>query len=119
MSEPTDRFMAVVRPVEGFNFPYPDNALPENSFKALVVHSGIQAKRLLLTWLRDPSTAIQALIYPAFMLLMFRVVLGNSITAATGQSSIFWTVPLSSSSAQCSGRLQVRSVSKVNAHPDC
>ncbi|MCQ4124451.1 peptide ABC transporter permease [Rhodococcus sp. WS1] len=94
MSEPTDRFMAVVRPVEGFNFPYPDNALPESSFKALVVHSGIQAKRLLLTWLRDPSTAIQALIYPAFMLLMFRVVLGNSITAATGQSSIFGTVPL-------------------------
>ncbi len=58
------------------------------------MHSGIQAKRLLVTWLRDPSTTIQALVYPAFMLLMFRVVLGNSITAATGQSSIFGTVPL-------------------------
>ena len=32
--------------------------------------------------------------YPAFMLLMFRVVLGNSISAATGQASIFGTVPL-------------------------
>ena len=94
MSEPTDRFMAVVRPAEGFNFPYPDKALPESSFKALAVHSWIQAKRLLTTWLRDPSTTIQALVYPAFMLLMFRVVLGNSITAATGQSSIFGTVPL-------------------------
>ena len=94
MSEPTDRFMAVVRPAEGFNFPYPDKALPENSLNALVVHSLIQAKRLLITWMRDPSTTIQALVYPAFMLLMFRVVLGNSISAATGQASIFGTVPL-------------------------
>lgn len=94
MSEPTDRFMAIVRPVEGFGFPYPDKALPENSVQALAVHSWIQAKRLLTTWVRDPSTTIQALIYPAFMLLMFRVVLGNSITAATGQPSIFGTVPL-------------------------
>ncbi|MEA1796029.1 ABC transporter permease [Rhodococcus qingshengii] len=75
-------------------FPLPNAALPESSVGALWTHSLIQAKRLLITWARDPSTTIQALVYPALTLIMFRVVLGNSITAATGQSSIYGTVPL-------------------------
>jgi ABC-2 type transport system permease protein len=37
---------------------------------------------------------IQSLLYPALTLLMFRIVLGDSITAATGQPSIFGTVPM-------------------------
>ncbi|MDI9916929.1 ABC transporter permease [Rhodococcus sp. IEGM 1379] len=76
------------------NFPVPDAALPEGSTQALWTHSLIQAKRLLINWARDPSTAIQALLYPALTLIMFRVVLGNSISAATGQPSIYGTVPL-------------------------
>ena len=76
------------------NFPEPNAAFPENSAKALWTHSLIQARRLLVSWARDPSTAIQALLYPALTLIMFRVVLGNSISAATGQPSIYGTVPL-------------------------
>ncbi|MFI5431086.1 ABC transporter permease [Rhodococcus baikonurensis] len=74
--------------------PVVDSPYAENSAKALWSHSLIQAKRLLMNWARDPSTTIQALIYPALTLLMFRVVLGNSISNATGQPSIYGTVPM-------------------------
>ncbi|MDJ0392779.1 ABC transporter permease [Rhodococcus sp. G-MC3] len=76
------------------DFPEPTNPLPESSARALWTHSLIQCKRLLTRWSRDPTTMIQALLYPALMLLMFRVVLGDSISAATGQSAIYGQVPL-------------------------
>lgn len=77
-----------------FDFPVPNRVHAENSFRALVVHSAIQCKRLLIRWTRDPSTMIQALLYPALTLLMFRIVLGNSISAATGTPSVYGTVPM-------------------------
>ena len=67
---------------------------PENSPSLLVEHSLLQCKRLLLGWLRDPTTMIQALIYPALMLVMFRIVLGDSISSATGTPAIYGTVPM-------------------------
>ncbi|MFD3811872.1 ABC transporter permease [Rhodococcus sp. NPDC058639] len=75
-------------------YPVPDRVRDENSLPALWEHSRLQCGRLLLRWARDPVTLIQALIYPALTLVMFRIVLGDSITAATGQSSIFGTVPM-------------------------
>ncbi|MFD6883972.1 ABC transporter permease [Rhodococcus sp. NPDC060084] len=75
-------------------YPAADHARDENSLPALWEHSRLQCGRLLLRWARDPVTLIQALIYPALTLVMFRIVLGDSITAATGQSSIFGTVPM-------------------------
>lgn len=77
-----------------FDFPLPNSPHPEGSITALLIHSGIQCRRLLTRWLRDPSTLIQALLYPALTLLMFRVVLGNSISAATGTPSVYGTVPM-------------------------
>lgn len=77
-----------------FDFPLPNSPHPEGSFTALWIHSVIQCKRLLTRWMRDPSTMIQALLYPALTLLMFRVVLGNSISAATGTPSVYGTVPM-------------------------
>lgn len=77
-----------------FDFPELDRPLAEDSLRALWTHSLIQCKRMLLRWVRDPATMIQALVYPALTLLMFRVVLGNSITAATGESSVYGTVPM-------------------------
>jgi len=77
-----------------FAYPPPDRVRPENSFRALWEHSRLQCGRLLLRWARDPATMIQALIYPALTLVMFRIVLGDSITAATGRPSIFGTVPM-------------------------
>ncbi|MGY0503169.1 ABC transporter permease [Nocardia sp. FBN12] len=65
------------------------HAKPENSVSVWFTHSLIQTKRLLMVWLRDPSTTIQTIAYPAVTLLMFRIVLGDSITAATGAPSIY------------------------------
>ncbi len=66
----------------------------ESSLRAFFVHSGVQCKRLLITWSRDSVTTVQALLFPALTLLMFWVVLGDSITAATGSPSVFGTVPM-------------------------
>lgn len=66
----------------------------ESSPRVWAAHSLIQCKRLLTVWMRDPTTTIQALVYPALTLLMFRVVLGDSITAATGRPSVYGTVPM-------------------------
>ncbi|WP_395705353.1 ABC transporter permease [Rhodococcus ruber] len=75
-------------------FPAVDGAPAENSTRALAEHSLIQAKRLLTRWARDPTTMIQALLYPALTLMMFRIVLGDTITAATGIPAIYGTVPM-------------------------
>ena len=80
--------------VSSLTFPEPNMVLGERSVRALWTHSLIQAKRLLMRWMRDPSTMIQALLYPALMLVMFRVVLGNSISAATGSPAIYGQVPM-------------------------
>ncbi|MDV6263449.1 ABC transporter permease [Rhodococcoides yunnanense] len=80
--------------VSSLTFPEPNMVLGEGSVRALWTHSLIQAKRLLMRWMRDPSTMIQALLYPALMLVMFRVVLGNSISAATGSPAIYGQVPM-------------------------
>ncbi|MGO4617993.1 ABC transporter permease [Nocardia sp. 2YAB30] len=69
-------------------------ARPEDSLRTWAAHSLIQCKRLLMVWARDPATTIQALIYPAVTLLMFRIVLGDSITLATGKPSVYGTVPM-------------------------
>ncbi|MFI9506228.1 ABC transporter permease [Nocardia sp. NPDC052566] len=81
--------------------PYTDNEpLPvarhrsEGAVSTLVLHSMLQCKRLLMVWARDPATTIQTLLYPALTLLMFRIVLGDSISAATGKPSVFGTVPM-------------------------
>ena len=74
----------------------PDASLnrTESSLSLFWDNSLAQCGRLLTTWRRDPSTMIQALVYPAVTLLMFRVVLGDSITTATGQPSIYGTVAM-------------------------
>ncbi|MFC8042741.1 ABC transporter permease [Nocardia sp. NPDC057353] len=66
----------------------------ENSVRSWAAHSLLQCKRLLLVWARDPGTTIQTLVYPALTLLMFKVVLGDSITRATGMPSIYGQVAM-------------------------
>ncbi|MEU0501718.1 ABC transporter permease [Nocardia sp. NPDC005998] len=75
----------------------------ERALSTWVAHSLIQCKRLLLVWARDPATTIQTLVYPALTLLMFRIVLGNSITAATGMPSVYGQVALITLVAAMSG----------------
>jgi len=54
----------------------------------------LQAQRLLRRWSREPIVLAQTLIFPAFLLLVFRAVLGDSITSSTGRDSVYGTVPL-------------------------
>lgn len=56
--------------------------------------SALQCKRLLTGWVRDPSTTIQTLIYPALTLLMFDIVLGGTITNNTGIEAIYGQVSM-------------------------
>ncbi|MFF2552767.1 ABC transporter permease [Nocardia sp. NPDC058058] len=69
---------------------------PRNERAMLVwlEQSLVQCKRLLIGWARDPATTIQTIVYPAATLIMFRIVLGDSITSATGEPSIYGTVPM-------------------------
>ncbi|MEV2218873.1 ABC transporter permease [Nocardia vinacea] len=84
--------------------PLPRVATPsERALSTWIAHSLIQCKRLLLVWARDPATTIQTLLYPALTLFMFRVVLGNPITAATGKPSIYGQVALITLVAAMSG----------------
>ncbi|WP_163547874.1 ABC transporter permease [Candidatus Frankia nodulisporulans] len=69
-------------------------ATGEHGLAAALRCAGLQAGWLLRRWSRDPLVLAQTLVFPAFLLLVFRAVLGDSITAATGRDSIYGTVPL-------------------------
>ncbi|BAW04172.1 ABC transporter permease [Nocardia seriolae] len=77
----------------------------ERAFSMWVEQSLIQCKRLLMGWMRDPSTTIQTLIFPAATLVMFRIVLGDSIAKATGMPAIYGFVPMVMLVAAMSGSM--------------
>ncbi len=70
------------------------HAKSEGALTTWASHSLIQSKRLLYGWARDPATTIQTILYPAVTLLMFHVVLGNSISDATGKPAVYGQVPM-------------------------
>lgn len=51
--------------------------------------SVVLARSLLTTWLRDPALLVQAIVFPVFLLLMFRIVFGDSTTALGAGNSIY------------------------------
>ncbi|MFW0789337.1 ABC transporter permease [Gordonia sp. CPCC 205333] len=55
----------------------------------VVTQSAVHCGALLRAWLRDPGVIIQALVFPAFLLIMFQVVFGKSTTAIGAGQSIF------------------------------
>lgn len=69
-------------------------ALPEASVRAWWRQTRILVGRQLLVAVRDVPTLIQVLVFPALTMLMFKVVLGDVVGQATGQDSIYGTVPL-------------------------
>lgn len=81
------------------------DAPAETALSTWLRHSVIQCKRLLTAWARDTSTTVQSIIYPALTLLMLRVVLGDSVTAATGMPSVYGTVPMITLVAAMSGSM--------------
>jgi ABC-2 type transport system permease protein len=61
---------------------FPNATAPASgtSLRALPSQSMLFARRVLRSWSRDPWFMVQTLIYPMIMLVMFRVVLGDSVT---------------------------------------
>ncbi|GAB32430.1 ABC transporter permease [Gordonia otitidis] len=68
--------------------------LPERSFAAWLRQSRTLSGRQLLVTVRDVPTLLQSLIVPGLTLVMFNVVLGDSLAAVTGEDSIYGTVPM-------------------------
>ncbi|MFZ2527806.1 MAG: ABC transporter permease [Rhodococcus sp. (in: high G+C Gram-positive bacteria)] len=68
--------------------------IEEDSVRVLVVHTWLQAQRLLTRWWRDPMTLVQTLAYPVAMLVMLDVVLGRQVTAFAGHDALYGTVPM-------------------------
>ncbi|RJO74818.1 peptide ABC transporter permease [Nocardia panacis] len=65
----------------------------------------IQTKRLLLRWWRDPLTMVQSLLFPALLLIMLNIVLGRQISAFSGASALYGSVPMVSLVGVMSGSL--------------
>ncbi|WP_084435967.1 ABC transporter permease [Aldersonia kunmingensis] len=97
--------MTTTDPRTDLALPEPKHRYGERSVHALCEHSMLQTKRLLLTWLRSPGTLFQVALYPVLTMLMLHIVLGDSVTAATGQPSIYGTVPMMSLIAAMTGAL--------------
>lgn len=81
-------------PLTEITFHETTEAFPEDSRQALVTHSMLQTQRLLMRWVRDPITMLQAIGYPALMLIMFNAVLGISVTKATGVNAVYGYAPM-------------------------
>jgi len=80
-----------------------DKRRTENSPRALLPQTLIQAKRLLVGWSRDPRTVIESLAVPILLLLTFDTVLGRRISAVSGHDALFGSVPLVAIAATISG----------------
>ena len=72
----------------------PDTHAQEVGLRAYLLHTSILSARQLTVWSRDKKVLIQSIVFPALSKIMFKVVLGDAITAATGVNSAYGTVPL-------------------------
>jgi ABC-2 type transport system permease protein len=61
---------------------------------ALVLQTWVQTQRLLIRWTHDAQSVIQALILPCMFLLAIDLVFGKPISAASGQSALYGSVPM-------------------------
>lgn len=55
---------------------------------------GALAGSALRSWSRDPGIMIQTIVFPVFLLLMFQLVLGKTVTAMGGGGSVYRNVAL-------------------------
>nr|WP_232002264.1 ABC transporter permease [Mycobacterium sp. 1482292.6] len=61
---------------------------------AFVSQSASEAGRLLRRWRRDPIVAVQALLFPTFLLIIYKLLVGKSVLAITGHDSLYGLVPM-------------------------
>ncbi|WP_433733010.1 ABC transporter permease [Nocardia sp. CA-129566] len=63
-------------------------------WRLLIPQTMIQTKRLLMRWWRDPLTVVQSLVFPALLLFILNTVLGQQISAFTGENALYGSVPM-------------------------
>lgn len=78
------------------------NAPPRSS---LAVESLLFAGRLLTHWRRAPTMSTQALLFPTFLLITYKLLVGKSIMRITGTDSLYGLVPMCAVSGAMFGAL--------------
>ncbi|MFD4354526.1 ABC transporter permease [Nocardia sp. NPDC058518] len=68
-----------------------------------MVQTLVQTRQLLLRWSRDPIMVLQALVFPALLLVILNTVLGRQISAFAGNSALYGSVPMVTLVAAMSG----------------
>ncbi|MEZ0340954.1 ABC transporter permease [Mycobacterium sp. pV006] len=66
----------------------------ENSPRRLALHTGVLTARILRRWSRDISTMSQSLAMPVVLLITINIVFEDGVSAVTGQSALYGSVPL-------------------------
>lgn len=64
------------------------------SLTAFVSQSVSEAGRLLRRWRRDPIVAVQALLFPTLLLIIYKLLIGKAVLAVTGHDSLYGLVPM-------------------------
>jgi ABC-2 type transport system permease protein len=67
------------------------NTAPRSS---LVAESLLFANRLFTHWRRAPTVPVQALLFPTFLLITYKLLVGKSIVRITGTDSLYGLVPM-------------------------
>lgn len=75
------------------------------SLRMLLPQTMIQTKRLLIRWGRDPLTVVQALVFPALLLVMLNAILGKQVSSFAGADALYGSVPMVSLVGVMSGSL--------------
>lgn len=63
-------------------------------WRNLLPQTLIHTRRLLVRWRRDPATMVQSLGFPALLLVIIDTVLGHQISAFSGASALYGSVPM-------------------------
>jgi ABC-2 type transport system permease protein len=61
---------------------------------SLAAESLLFAGQLLTRWRRQPPMAIQSLLFPTFLLIIYKLLAGKSIMRITGTNSLYGLVPM-------------------------
>lgn len=67
------------------------NAPPRRSLAAETL---VFASHLLTRWLHQPAVLIQGLVFPTFLLITYKLLVGKSIIRITGTDSLYGLVPM-------------------------
>lgn len=92
--------MAVLADGPLLNVPRHDS---RNPLLELCSQTWVLISRLLVRSVRNPMTVVHAVLLPVAFLLTLKVVFGDSITAVTGENSLYRSVPLVALLATMSG----------------